>query len=259
MQQNGPAPRSFVRLPAIRALGMQILSLLLVVGAAVALARLAGVAFPIIVIVLAQGVVAALLSRWIGLASWWLLIQFAFVPLLFAAAALQLPPAVYLAGFLVLLVLYWGAYRTQVPYYPSGPAGWHAVAAILPPGPLRIVDIGCGFGGMVRHLARLRPDCAVVGVELAPLPYGVAKFINAASAGGGRILHGDYQRLDFTEYDVVFAYLSPAAMPGLWAKARAEMRPGTLLLSYEFAIPGVESQITNSSPHDGRILHGWRM
>jgi len=238
---------------------MQILSLLLVAAAAIALARLAGLAFPIIAVVLAQGVVAALLSRLIGLASWWLLIQFAFVPLLYVAVALHLPSVVYLAGFLVLLVLYWGTYRTQVPYYPSGPAGWHAVAAVLPHGPLRIVDIGSGFGGMVRHLARQRPDCTVVGVELAPLPCWAAKLINAASASRGRILHGDYQALDLAEYDVVFAYLSPAAMPDLWAKARAEMRPGTLLLSYEFAIPGVESQITNSSLRDDRILHGWQM
>jgi SAM-dependent methyltransferase len=155
--------------------------------------------------------------------------------------------------------LYWSTYRTQVPYYPSGPAGWHAVEAVLPSGSLRIVDIGCGFGGMVRHLAKQRPECMVEGVELAPLPCWVGKFINTASGSRGRILHGDYQRLDFADYDLVFAYLSPAAMSDLWAKARAEMRPGTLLLSYEFAIPGVESQITNSSPGDDRILRGWRM
>ena len=259
MRENGAAMRSLVRLPAIRALGMQILSLVLVVGGAVLLVRMADLDVSILTIVLAQGLVAALLSRLIGLASWWLPIQFAFVPLLYVTAMLQLPPGVYLAGFLVLLVLFWGTYRTQVPYYPSGPAGWHAVAAVLPPGPLRIVDIGCGFGGMVRHLARHRPDCEVVGVELAPLPLCVAKLANAASASRGRILHGDYQRLDLADYDVVFAYLSPAAMPDLWAKARAEMRPGAWLLSYEFAIPGVESQITNSSPHDSRILRGWRM
>lgn len=259
MAQNDSAGRPLLRLPAVRALGVQILSLLLLVSAAIALVRLGGFFIPLFAVALAQGVVAALLSRLIGLASWWLLIQFAFVPLLFAAAALELPPGVYLAGFLILLALYWSTYRTQVPYYPSGPTGWHAVAAVLPERPLRIVDLGSGFGGMVRYLARQRPDCSVTGVELAPLPCWVAKAVNAATRSRGRILHGDYQRLDFADYDVVFAYLSPAAMPELWDKARAEMRPGSLLLSYEFAIPDVESQITNSSPGDGRILRGWRM
>ena len=259
MQADVKVRRSFVQLPAVRALGVQILSLFVVVPVTIVLARASGLALPIYAVVLAQGVVAALLSRWIGLASWWLLIQFAFVPLLYAAAALQLPSGIYLAGFLILLVLYWGTYRTQVPYYPSGPSGWHAVAAILPTGPLRIVDIGSGFGGMVRHLARQRPDCTVIGVELAPLPCWVAKLIHVVTGSKGRILHGDYQMLDFAEYDVVFAYLSPAAMPELWLKARAEMRSGALLLSYEFAIPGVESQIANISPGDDRVLRGWRM
>ncbi|HEX7641028.1 MAG TPA: class I SAM-dependent methyltransferase [Burkholderiaceae bacterium] len=259
MPQHASGRRSFINLPSVRALLMQILSLLLVVPCAVALAYVGRYPVPLYAVVLAQGVVAALLSRLIGLAAWWLLIQFAFVPLLYAAAALALPSGVYLAGFLLLLVLYWSAYRTQVPYYPSGPAGWRAVAAVLPSGSLRIVDIGSGFGGMVRYLAKERPDCAVLGVELAPLPCWVAKCVNAAAGSRGRILHGDYQDLDFAEYDVVFAYLSPAAMPDLWSKARSEMRPGTLLLSYEFAIPGIESQITNISEGDGRILRGWRM
>ena len=259
MSQRSAGRRSFIRLPAVRALLTQVLSLLLVVPSAIALAHLGHYFIPLYAVVLAQGLVAALLSRLIGLASWWILIQFAFVPLLYVAAAFALPSGVYLAGFLLLLALYWSTYRTQVPYYPSGPAGWRAVAAILPSGSLRIVDIGSGFGGMVRHLARERADCTVLGVELAPLPCWVAKFINTASGSRGRILHGDYQELDFAEYDVVFAYLSPAAMPDLWAKARAEMRPGSLLLSYEFAIPGIESQITNISEGDDRILHGWRM
>ena len=132
MPQHASGRRSFINLPSVRALLMQILSLLLVVPCAVALAYVGRYPVPLYAVVLAQGVVAALLSRLIGLAAWWLLIQFAFVPLLYAAAALALPSGVYLAGFLLLLVLYWSAYRTQVPYYPSGPAGWRAVAAVLP-------------------------------------------------------------------------------------------------------------------------------
>jgi predicted O-methyltransferase YrrM len=49
--------------------------------------------------------------------------------------------------------------------------------------------------------------------------------------------------LDFAQFDVVFAYLSPAAMPELWKKAQREMRPGSLLISYEFPIEGVEPNL----------------
>ena len=54
----------------------------------------------------------------------------------------------------------------------------------------------------------------------------------------------DYERDFWAEnlgtYDVVYAFLSPAAMPELWRKARAEMKPGTLLISNSFLVPGVE-------------------
>ena len=44
------------------------------------------------------------------------------------------------------------------------------------------------------------------------------------------------------QYDVVFAYLSPAPMKRLWRKARAEMRRGTVFISSTFAVP-------EQSPH----------
>ena len=52
-------------------------------------------------------------------------------------------------------------------------------------------------------------------------------------------------------YDAVYCFLSPAPMAGLWTKARAEMRPGSLLVSNSFDIPGV--------PADEVIeMHDWR-
>jgi hypothetical protein len=56
----------------------------------------------------------------------------------------------------------------------------------------------------------------------------------------------------------VFAYLSPAAMPALWQKARREMRPGSLLLSHEFPIPGKEADLV-LRPQGGAALYGWRL
>ncbi|HZW12214.1 MAG TPA: class I SAM-dependent methyltransferase, partial [Noviherbaspirillum sp.] len=45
----------------------------------------------------------------------------------------------------------------------------------------------------------------------------------------------------------------------LWEKARAEMRHGALLLSYEFAIPGAEPQIAVQPERGGPFLYGWTM
>jgi hypothetical protein len=106
---------------------------------------------------------------------------------------------------------------------------WEEVARRLPPDrPLRIVDIGSGLGGLVLDLARRRPDCDAQrhragAAALAGQPPARAGLGAQPRPFPARRLR---KRLDFGNYDVVFAYLSPAAMGGLWRKAAAEMRPG---------------------------------
>jgi hypothetical protein len=70
-------------------------------------------------------------------------------------------------------------------------------------------------------------------------------------------VRGDYESLDFAHYDAVFAYLSPAAMTALWHKARREMRPGSMLMSYEFAIQGAPPTISRYLQDTGRTLYIW--
>lgn len=262
----GPGPgvgrspgRSAWRAPALQALALQGLALLALSIFFPLLQHLTGWQASVAVAALLQGLVAALLTRWRGLAVWWVWIQFLFPPALLVAHALRLPPSVFLAAFLFFLALYWSAFRTQVPYYPSRREVWRVVAGLLPQGrPLRIADIGSGFGGLVLDLAARRPDCAVVGIELAPLPWLVSALRAKVGGGAACFVRGDYERLDLGGFDVVFAYLSPAAMPALWAKAKAEMLPGSLLLSYEFGIPGVPADMDIACRPDGPVLHLWR-
>ncbi|WP_343730875.1 class I SAM-dependent methyltransferase [Duganella sp.] len=184
-----------------------------------------------------QGVLAAGLTWKLALARWWRLIQLLFPLAVLTALALQLPSWLFGAAFLLLLGWYWSTFRTQVPYYPSGPAVWDAVRQLLPAGQApRVIDIGSGLGGLVLYLARVRPDAQVMGIELAPLPFLYSWLRARLSGSAARFARGDYETLDFSRFDLVFAYLSPAAMPQLWRKARAEMCPGSMLVSYEFIV-----------------------
>ena len=207
---------------------------------------------------LLQGLFAAVLSWRARLAPWWIAIAFLFAPGLLGAAALDLPPSLFLGVFLFMLVLYWSTFRTQVPYYPSGKAAWVLVARQLPQDkPLRVIDIGSGLGGLVLHLARRRPQASVTGIELAPLPW-LASWLRARLLRSrARFLLGDYDKLDFGSFDAVFAYLSPAAMTALWEKARREMRPGSMLMSYEFAIDGHPPSVSLCLQDTGRTLYIW--
>lgn len=214
----------------------------------------------ILTVAILQGAIAAGLSRVFKLASWWLAIQFIFPIAAIGVQALKLPPTAFLIAFVILLGLYWSTFRTQVPFYPSSPATWKAVTELLPTDrPLQFIDIGSGLGGLSLHLARARPDCKFLGIELAPLPWLVSVLRVYVSRSPAQFIRGDYTNLDFSQYDVVFAYLSPVAMTPLWEKAKAEMRPNSLLLSYEFPIADKKWNIIKSPAQGGPNLYGWQM
>lgn len=249
-----------LRTPSVRALLCQCAAFPLTLIAVYLLAR-AGARPSYLAAAVLQGVFAALLTwRW-RLAPWWIGIQGVFPPALYAAGGLGLPPALFLAIFLFMLVLYWSTFRTQVPYYPSGKSAWEVVAAQLPQPSektgIEVIDIGSGLGGLVLDLARRRPDAEVTGIELAPLPW-LGSWLRARAGGSpARFILGDYEKLDFRDYDAVFAYLSPAAMGALWQKARREMRPGSMLMSYEFAIAGHPPTLSFHLQDTGRTLYIW--
>ena len=255
-----PAPLAFGKTPAILALLLQVAAFLIVLLLVVSLNVIFQASFNILIAAILQGSIAAALSCWRRQACWWWIIQFLFPILLIVGLALQLPPVLFLAAFLIFLVLYWSTFRTQVPYYPSRLPVWRAVETVLPEREgLCFIDIGCGFGGLVLHLARRRLSGRFSGIEIAPLPWAIARLRARMAGGAAQFLRGDYRSLNLADYDVVFAYLSPVAMPDLWEKARAEMRPGSLLLSYEFPIIDVPADEIVSPQDDGPELHVWRL
>ena len=251
--------QSLLHAPAVRALVIQCVSFLLTVLAIRGIWMLTDMPVTLVVAVLLQGTTAAALSYWRRLAPWWLPIQFLFPGALMAMLSLSLPPEIFLVLFIFLLGWYWTTFRTQVPFYPSGLPVWEAVADLLPiDRPLRFIDIGSGLGGLVLNLAARRPESILSGIELAPLPWLVSWLRARIVHSRARFIRGDYTHLDFAQYDVVFAYLSPAAMLALWEKSRVEMRPGSMLLSYEFSIPGVSADVIVMPQSEGATLYAWR-
>jgi len=137
---------------------------------------------------------------------------------------------------------------------------WQQVANIIPQdNPVRLIDIGSGLGDMSMYMAKTRPDSQIEGIEIAPLPW-VISFIRAKfRRSSAKFILGNYQALDFANYDVIFAYLSPAAMRMLWDKASKEMRPGSLLISLEFEIPGVPENIRILGNKNTPEIYVWKI
>lgn len=186
-----------------------------------------------------QGACAALASHKFGAPPWWLGIHLAFAPLAVAASTLTVPPGWWLGAFIALLLVFWRTDQSRVPLYLTNATAAAAVAGLLPAHPCHVVDLGCGSGGLLRRLARARPDCEFVGIEHAPLPWLWARLATLGLANV-QVRYGDFWRQHLGLFEVVYAFLSPAPMTGLWQKALDEMRPQALLVSNSFAVPGAE-------------------
>lgn len=243
--------------PVATALLLQLLALV----STVAGMRLLDLTLPPLGFALLCGVLAATFSHLAGQARWWMVIQLLFVPAMVVALYADIPPPLFLFAFLLLLVVYWSTFRTQVPLYLSSQKVWQALEAQLPTDrPFDFIDLGSGMGGVLTHLARTHPQGRFHGVETAPLPF-LWSWLRIR-LGGYRNCSVRWQSLwdcDLARYDVAFAYLSPVPMTTLWEKVQREMRPGSLFISNTFAVAGhAPQQVLQTDDLHRSELYLWR-
>lgn len=207
----------------------------------------------------AQGAIALRIATLAGAQRWWPPLHFFFLPAVVCAAQLDVPPLVWGGCFLALTAVFGATFRTQVPLFLTGAPVRERLAELLAQDrSLRFLDLGCGLGSVLTALKRARPDCRFDGVELAPVPYLVSRF--RAARVGCRVERRDLMSVDLSRYDVVYAFLSPAPMPALWAKAQREMRPGSLFVSLAFPVPGVAAdRVLPVADAQRHTLYVWRM
>lgn len=231
----------FLRLPVLRALAAQAVAFLILAAAApVASPRLHPGPFAWIA---AQALLATLIGALLGLGRAWLLFQALLPPVLALQAIHPLPSGLYLGVLLLLALLYGGGLLTRVPLYNANRAAWAALLDLVPEeGPVRVADLGAGLGGPLVHLARHRPQGRFLGVEASPLVWILAWLRAWPFRNRCRMRLGSLWRTGLEDFDVVYAFLSPAPMPRLWDKARREMRPGALLVSHSFEVPGLHPE-----------------
>lgn len=223
--------------PFRRALWAQLVGLLVAVLVTGLWPNLPGWAAPI-----AHGLCAAALAVLWRLPRWWWWISLGFAPLAWVGQAvshsLGLPAWVWLLAFMVVFLVFWRTDASRVPLYMTNSRSAEAVSALLGPASGQFIDLGCGDGRLLRHLARERPDWHFVGFEHAPLTWAWAKVLGLRLPNL-QVHLGSFWDHPLAPYDVVYAFLSPVPMPRLWDKARGQLQPGARLVSNSFEIPGV--------------------
>jgi SAM-dependent methyltransferase len=114
----------------------------------------------------------------------------------------------------------------------------------------RLVDLGCGDGRVLR-MARRRGAGQVIGYELNPLAYLKARLLSIRDREI-TILHRNFWNADLGTADVVCCYLFPDVMARLADKLKRELRPGAIVISFNFPLRGLTTPSKVLRPGSGR-------
>lgn len=114
-----------------------------------------------------------------------------------------------------------------------------------------IVDLGAGWGTLGYPVAKAFPEATVIGYELSPIPWAYSRIKQAIARRPNLTFERkDIFEMDLSTADIALVYLQPRAMRRLSPKLRDELKPGALVLSNSFPLPGWEqSAVYELSTH----------
>jgi len=100
-----------------------------------------------------------------------------------------------------------------------------------------VYELGSGWGGLARALARRCAGAQVVAVEASLVPWAFSALVQRVSPLSNlRIVRGDFFEQPLGDADVLVCYLFTGGMQAL--AERVKLKPGAVLVTSTFALPG---------------------
>ena len=154
-------------------------------------------------------------------------------------AQLALYSALVLLGASVLLLIAIYTWSTGIGPTPSSARARTLMLDQLPAACGGVIyELGSGWGGLARALARRFPEATVIGCELSPVPWlGAALWQTVCPLPNLLLRRVDFRDVSLKDADAVVCYLSPSLMADLSDKLRTELPMGACVISLAFALP----------------------
>ena len=236
----------------LRALGLSVLAQLIGVALGLALLK-AGLSEGFAL--LAQATCAWIISVFLSLPIAWQILNLIIGPALIASMSVVIPAWIFGLISMFLLLIYVPTFWTRVPFYPTPPPVYQSIANLLPKDrPFQFIDLGCGFGTMLAVLAKQFPNGNFVGIELGILPYLLTK-LRSLFHPNLKAIFGDFWKLDFAQYDFVYAFLAPPPMAAIEELVLPKLGPNSLLIVNSFPLPVSKPKIIEVSESRGGTLY----
>ena len=152
-----------------------------------------------------------------------------------ALGAAQLPSFIWLLALAPLWLAYPLRAWRDAPFFPTRRGALQAARKLIFLSPrARLLDAGCGLGDGLLALREAWPQVQLEGVEWSR-PLALLAHLRC---GFAKVRCGDMWLHDWRPYELVYLFQRPESMARAAAKASAEMRTGSWLVSLEFAVPG---------------------
>ncbi|MBU0743753.1 MAG: hypothetical protein KKE11_00050 [Gammaproteobacteria bacterium] len=139
-------------------------------------------------------------------------------------------------------------FRTRVPFAKTPKKNIEIILQRLNlPKDSVFYDLGCGDGRalFVGEKYGLRP----IGYELSLYPYLKCKIKKFFKGSNIVVRRKDFFKEDLSEAKVVYIFLVGGVLGKLSKKLSKELKPGTIVVSYGFGLPGWQGvDILNTSP-----------
>jgi len=106
----------------------------------------------------------------------------------------------------------------------------------------KVYDLGCGKATLLIEAEKIF-KAQVLGFEISPWPYFLARLNILLSGSDAKVLFKDFFKADLSQANVIFCYLIPSVCKKLTKKLDQELTSKTKVISYAFRLTGWKAKV----------------